>query len=221
MTHPGGATERRRRERTLAWAASLSAFAPLATGAAVAMSQSSAQVADFVRRSVDLLALVSSWWTYRRIGRAPSLTPSAQRRLERRVTLLVAIALGLSGCVTLALTLLRAGRFEPGGNVALGLSVAVLGLLFNGAFWRRYARMQRAHPDAIIDAQRRLYRSKAAVDVSVIVALATVAVAPGHPVAGAVDTAGSLAVAVYLLVASVKTARGAGLVQHAHRPPRA
>lgn len=220
MTHTRGVTERGRRERTLAWAASLSAFAPLATGAAVAMSQSSAQIADFVRRTVDLLALVGSWWTYRRIGRNPSLAPEEVARLERRATLVVAIALGLSGCVMLVLTLTRTGRFEPGGNVTLGLSVAVLGLLFNAAFWRRYARMQRAQPDAIIDAQRRLYRSKAAVDVSVIVALATVAVAPGRPVTSAVDAAGSFAVAAYLLVAAVKTARGAAAGRQADRARR-
>jgi hypothetical protein len=45
------------RERTLLVALLLSLWGPLATGLAVLLSQSTTQVADFVRRSVELVAL--------------------------------------------------------------------------------------------------------------------------------------------------------------------
>lgn len=200
---------RRGRERTLAWAAALSAFAPIVTGAAVVMSQSSTQIADFVRRSVELLALLRSWWVYRTLSRAPSTPPDAVARLERRAGLAVALALGVSGLTMLVVTSARLGRIDPGGDVRLGLAVACLAVVFNGAFWWRYERLQRACADAIIDAQRRFYRAKVAVDLNVIVALCAVAFAPGWRWTAIVDSVGSLAVAGYVLIAALQTARAA------------
>ena len=200
---------RRGRERTLAWAAALSAFAPFVTGAAVVMSQSSTQIADFVRRSVELVALLRSWWVYRTLSRAPSLPPDAVARLERRASLVVALALGVSGLTMLVVTATRLGRIEPGGDVRLGLAVACLAIVFNGAFWWRYERLQSAFADAIIDAQRRFYRAKVVVDLNVIVALCAVAFAPDWNWTAIVDSVGSLAVAGYVLIAALETARGA------------
>ncbi|KAF0194193.1 MAG: hypothetical protein FD169_1988 [Bacillota bacterium] len=45
------------RERTLLIALLLGMWAPLATGYAVLLSHSTTQVADFIRRTVDLVAL--------------------------------------------------------------------------------------------------------------------------------------------------------------------
>lgn len=58
-------------------------------------------------------------------------------------------------------------------------------------------------------AQRRLYGAKVVVDASVIAALATVWIAPRHPVSRPVDLAGSVVVALYLLLTAVRTGRGA------------
>lgn len=193
-----------RGERTLRVALLLSMWAPLTAGIAVLMSQSSTQLADFVRRTVELVALFVSWAVFRRVHRH-HLPADRHRRLERVANLFVAAALLASGTVMLVLALSRARAFEPGGNVLLGLAIAVLGLIVNTWFWRRYARLERQRASAILGAQRDLYRAKAFVDVAVILALSTVALAPEHPATRYVDVGGSGLVAAYLLWSSART----------------
>jgi divalent metal cation (Fe/Co/Zn/Cd) transporter len=191
----------RSRERTLLAAVLLSMWAPLTTGIAVLLSHSTTQLADFVRRSVELVALVVAWRVFRHLQRPGVAGPSpAQRaRLERVAGLSVAAAMGCSGAVMLLLALSRLQDFTPGGNVYPGLIIAVLGLITNSWFWRRYARLNREQHDAVIDSQRQLYQAKAFVDLCVAGALAAVAIDPGHIVTRYVDLLGSLTVAAYLL----------------------
>ncbi|MDF1521850.1 MAG: cation transporter [Trueperaceae bacterium] len=197
----------RQRERTLAIALLLSLAAPFATGYAALISRSATQLADFVRRSVEFVALTTSWAVVRQRRRRPDLSAGQVRRLERRAAQAVAAALAVSGLVTLVVAGGRARTFAPGGDVRLGLLIAGLGLVTNAAFWRRYARLQRLGPNAVIEAQRRLYAAKVAADGVVVVALATVWLAPDHPAARPVDLVGSLAVALYLLVTAVQVGR--------------
>lgn len=195
------------REKTLLLAMLLSLPAPLVTGLAVLSSQSTTQIADFIRRSVELGALISSWWIFRQLQHNAQLDVVAQARLERTAGLSVAGAMGCSGVVMLLLSLSRLTVFEPGGNVTLGLTIAVLGLFFNAAFWRRYAVLTREHYSAVIAAQRGLYRAKTYVDICVVVALAAVAIAPGQPITRYVDVLGSVMVAGYLLWSGLHTAQ--------------
>jgi divalent metal cation (Fe/Co/Zn/Cd) transporter len=207
-----------RRERTLLAALLLSAWGPLATGLGVALSRSTTQVADFVRRTVELAALFISWWAFRRLegGNRPD---AAQRaRLERMAGLAVAAALGCSGLVTLGLTLSRIQHFQPGGNVYPGLAVAGLGLVTNSWFWRRYALLDREQHSPVIAAQRGLYRAKALADLCVMLALAAVAVNPSPVVTRGIDLLGSFGVAVYLLRSCLGTAR-ASVAREAGRWP--
>jgi divalent metal cation (Fe/Co/Zn/Cd) transporter len=198
------------REKTLLAALLLSLWAPFTTGAAVLMSQSTTQVADFIRRTVELVALFVSWQVFRRIQRSPTLPLAEKARIERFAALSVAAAMGISGLVMLGLAASRFSSFTPGGNVTLGLVIAVLGLIVNGWFWRRYTRMTREHYNPVIASQRSLYRAKAFVDLCVIAGLSAVAVAPMHPATRAVDLLGSVAVAFYLLWSSYRTYRPSG-----------
>ena len=196
-----------RRERTLLVALLLSAWAPFVTGWAVVLSQSTTQVADFVRRTVELVAIAVAWAVFRRLRRRDP-APADAARLERIAAWTVAAALAASGGITLLLASRRIDDFAPGGDVRLGLGVAVLGLLTNGWFWRRYAGFARERPGRLMDGQRTLYRAKVAVDACVIAALTSVAVAPGQPVTRWVDLAGSFAVALYLLWSAGRAAVG-------------
>jgi divalent metal cation (Fe/Co/Zn/Cd) transporter len=121
--------------------------------------------------------------------------------------LAVAMAMGCSGVVLLVLALSRAKGFQPGGKVQLGLAIAILGLITNAWFWRRYNIMTREHYSAIIAAQRGLYRAKSCVDLAVITALAAIAAAPAHPLTPYIDIGGSIAVALYLLWSSIRPVR--------------
>lgn len=195
------------RERTLLIALLLSAWGPFVTGYAVLSSQSTTQLADFIRRSVELVALFLSWWVFRRLQRRAALDAAGRERLERVAGVSVAGAMICSGAVMLIVALSRLSVFEPGGNVTLGLVIAVLGLLTNGWFWRRYAAMTREQYSSVIAAQQNLYRAKTFVDLCVVLALAAIAIAPVHPATRYVDILGSITVAGYLLWSGLRTAQ--------------
>ncbi len=197
------------REKTLLISLLLSMWAPLATGIAVIMSTSTTQLADFIRRSAELVALFVSWWVFRYLARNKELGSEKKARMEKISGLCVAAALGVSAIVMLVLVVSRIGTFEPGGNVYPGLVIATLGMIVNTGFWRRYSRLNHEQYNPIIDAQRQLYRAKAFVDLSVIIALGAVAIIPTHPVTRYIDLLGSFALAAYLLWSSVQTAQGA------------
>jgi divalent metal cation (Fe/Co/Zn/Cd) transporter len=194
-----------RREKTLRLAFLLSSFAPVTTGLAVILSTSTTQIADFIRRTVELLALLISWLVFRRLQKNPAAAQAERRRIEALARRSVAAALGISGLVMLFLTLTRLSNFQPGGNVTLGLVIASLGLITNSWFWRRYAHQNQESYDAVIASQVGLYRAKAAVDLCVILALSAIAIAPFHPFTRVIDLAGSGAVAIYLLWSSRQT----------------
>ena len=187
------------REKTLLTALLLSAPGPLVTGIALITSQSTAQLSDFLRRGVELVAIFISWWVFRQLRQNPGMGKLQQARLERSAELSTAGAMIASGIVLLVVVLTRLSAFEPGGNVTMGLVIAVLGLLTNGWFWRRYAVLTREQYSAVIAAQLQLYRAKAAIDLCVVTALTAITVAPGHPATRYVDILGSVIVALYLL----------------------
>jgi len=194
------------REKTLLASLLLSIWAPLATGVAVVHSRSSTQLADFIRRSVELFALLLSWWVFRYLQRNKALDARSTARMEKMAGMSVAGALCCSGAIMLLLSLPRLFAFQPGGNVYPGLVIAVLGLETNAWFWRRYRKLMREQYSSIIDAQRQLYRAKTFVDLCVTVALSSVAAAPAHPATRYVDVTGSLALSVYLLWSGVRAA---------------
>lgn len=193
------------REKTLRGALLLSAPGPLVTGIAVATSHSTTQLADFLRRGVELVAIFISWWVFRQLHRNAAMDATHQARLERAAGLSTAIAMTCSGGVLLIVALSRLAKFQPGGNVTLGLTIAVLGLLTNGWFWRRYSAMTREQYSSVIASQQQLYRAKTFVDLCVVATLAAVAVAPSHPATRYVDLLGSSVVAVYLLWSGLRT----------------
>jgi len=213
------------REKTLLTALLLSAPGPLVTGIAVLSSHSTTQLADFIRRGVELTALFVSWWVFRKIYRDADLDAANQVKLERAAGLSVSGAMVCSGIVMLIVAVSRFSTFEPGGNVYFGLIIAILGLLTNAFFWWRYTVLTREQYSSVIASQRDLYRAKAFVDFCVVTALAAVAIAPGHPAIQYVDVLGSVIVAIYLLWNGLRMAHshlgGArGLINRMQKYPR-
>ncbi len=184
-------------------------WAPLTTGIAVVLSRSTTQVADFIRRSIELVALFVSWWVFRHVERKEGLNPEEKARLERIAGLCVSGALICSSLVMLVLVFSRLSGFQPGGNVYPGLAIATLGLAVNLWFWRRYAALNREQHNPIIASQRQLYLAKAMVDLCVIAALAAVAVNPTHPATRYIDLLGSVAVSAYLFWSGINTGKTA------------
>lgn len=195
------------RAKTLGTSLLLSAPGPLVTGLALIGSHSTTQLADFLRRGVELAAIFISWWVFRKIHGSAPMSEADQARMERAAGMATAGAMVISGLVLLVLALSRLSSFSPGGSVTGGLIIAILGVLTNGWFWRRYAAMNREQYSAVIAAQEQLYRAKTSVDLCVVMALGAVAVAPFHPVTRYVDILGSVVVAGYLLWSGVKAGR--------------
>lgn len=195
------------RQKTLLIALLLSMWAPFVTGYAVVMSTSTTQLADFVRRTVELIALFVSWWVFRHIARNETLAAEKRASMEKISGLCVAAAIGISAIVMLVLTISRIGVVEPGGNVYPGLIIATMGFIVNTWFWRRYTRLNSEQYNSIINAQKQLYQAKAMVDLLVIAALGAVAVAPGHYLTSYIDFLGSFALVGYLFWNAIRTVK--------------
>ena len=190
-------------ERTLLAALLLSAPGPLIISYAAITSRSATQMADFIRRSAELVATFVSWLIFRILRKNPESDVNFSQRLERITNLTVAIAMS---CSAIALFIVGMNRFlseRVTQKVILGLIIAVLGLMVNIWFWIKYASMHKDQPDPVIYAQHKLYRGKAVVDICVVSALLAVTIAPIHPITKYIDGCGSIAVAFYLLYSGI------------------
>lgn len=90
-----------KRERTLLISLLISSLAPIATGIPAIISRSATQIADFLRRTAELLALFVSWWVYRKIFKEadPETGPdhSYRVRMEHIANMTVVGAMACSG----------------------------------------------------------------------------------------------------------------------------
>ncbi|MFT3943337.1 MAG: cation transporter [Ancrocorticia sp.] len=183
----------------------LSAPGPLVVGIGLFFGRSSTQLADFVRRSAELIAIIVSWVIYRKTNKE-DVDLLRRERLERIANICVGIAMCVSGIVMLLLALISDNHEK--GNVIPGLVIAGMGVAVNTWFWLRYRSLNKRTPDAILAVQSRLYRAKSLVDTAVVIALATVLLAPGTPAALFMDKAGSVVVAIYLIINGIIAAKG-------------
>lgn len=189
--------------RTMLMSVIMSAPGPIVVGLGLLVGKSSTQLADFVRRSAELLAIIMAFISYRITGLGSDVERKA--RIERRSNLFVGAVMCISGAAMLFVALFSENGED--GNVIPGLAIAVLGVIANTIFWLRYAALSRREGSSILAVQSRLYRAKSLVDGCVTLALATVALFPGSPAAAWLDFAGSIVVALYLVYCGGKTIR--------------
>lgn len=189
--------------RTLLMSVLMSSPGPLVVGLGLLTGRSSTQIADFVRRSSELLAILMAFAVYK-ITTKENVCDEAQRvKLERISNIFVGAMMCIGGSFMIALTLMS--DLSDKGNVIPGLTIAVLGVIANTIFWRKYTRLNKTEPNAILAVQARLYRAKSLVDGCVTIALLSVAIAPGSQVSMWLDFIGSIIVALYLVWCGVKT----------------
>lgn len=188
---------------TLMWSVIMSAPGPLVVGLGLLAGRSSTQIADFARRSAELLAIIMSFVVYQLTTQNGACDEGRRQILEKRSNRFVGGMMCLAGTImaVLALTVTN----DDKGNVIPGLSIAVMGVIANSIFWYRYTRLNRTEPNAIIAVQARLYRAKTLVDISVTTALLSVLIAPQNPISDWLDLVGSLIVAGYLILCGIKT----------------
>lgn len=191
--------------RTLLLSVLMSAPGPLILGLGLLEGHSSTQIADFVRRSAELLAIIMAYVTYLVTTRDSMADPNRRARVERFSNLFVGAMMCLGGSLMLVLALVA--NSEDKGNVIPALAIAVMGVVANTLFWRKYARLNRADPNPILAVQVRLYRAKSLVDGCVTLALLAVLLLPDSPASAWLDRIGSAVVAVYLVFCGVQTIR--------------
>lgn len=189
--------------RTLMWSVIMSSPGPLVLGLGLLAGRSSTQIADFFRRSAELLAIIMSFVVYRLTTREDSQDIQRKERLERMSNRFVGAMMCLGGSFMVFLALFS--ETEDKGNVIPGLTIAILGVIANTIFWRKYSKLNKAQPNAILAVQARLYRAKSLVDACVTTALLSVAIAPASQVSLYLDFIGSLIVAVYLIWCGIRT----------------
>lgn len=194
--------------RTLLMSVLMSSPGPIVVGLGLFMGKSSTQLADFVRRSSELLAIIVSYAVYTVTNRDGYEDAEKKMRLERYSNLFVGTAMCLGGAAMLLIALFSEN--EEKGNVIPGLVIAVLGVIANTLFWLKYTKLSRESGNAILAVQSRLYRAKSLVDICVTTALGAVALFPDSKAAYYLDLIGSVIVAVYLMWCGIKTMRENG-----------
>ena len=195
--------QQRSGSRTLLWSVIMSAPGPLIVGLGLLSGKSATQAADFLRRSAELLGILMAYITYQLTSREGE--EEKKTRLERFSNLFVGAMMCLGGSIMLLLAVVS-GNTEK-GNVIPGLSIALLGVIANTLFWRKYTRLNKAEPNPILAVQARLYRAKSLVDGCVTVVLLSVAAAPGAGFSQWLDRIGSAVVALYLVWCGLRTIR--------------
>ena len=190
-------------ERTLLWSVIMSSPGPLVVGLGLLSGRSSTQIADFVRRSSELLAIIMSYLTYRLTTKEGHCDVQKKEKLEQKSNGFVGLMMCVGGAFMILLALMN--ETQDKGNVIPGLTIAVLGVVANSIFWRKYTRLNHEEPNPILMVQARLYRATTLVDSCVTIALFSVVLFPNSSVSYWLDLIGSLIVATYLIYCGART----------------
>lgn len=190
---------------TLLLSVLMSAYGPVILGLGLRVGHSSTQIADFTRRTAELLALIVALIVYTATNGRRDMDALQKQRWETRGNRFTGVIMCISGLSMLILSFLAADGDK--GNVVPALVIAVLGVIANSIFWRRYSVLYRRQNNAILGVQARLYGAKSAVDICVTIALAAVLAFPGTRVSFWLDRVGTVLVALYMIRCGVKTIR--------------
>lgn len=192
----------KRGSRTLLASLLLSAPGPLVLGLGLLVGNSTTQIADFVRRTVELVATFVSWSVYRSTAELPSSDVN-RTRLERRADMYVASAMIVSGLVMGSLAIAGLTRQSDKGNLVPALVIAILSVISNGIIAVNYSISWKKTPNRVLQAQRTLYRTKTVVDAFVCATLIAVITLTGNT-QRILDLSGGLFVTAVLLVNGFK-----------------
>jgi divalent metal cation (Fe/Co/Zn/Cd) transporter len=203
-----------KQEKTMIIALILSMWGPIITGIAVTMNESTTQLADFVRRTVEFLVLVVSWQFYRYIN-THQINIAKRFKLERFVKRAIALTMLISGVFLLLISIDKMiNPVNPTGQIYLGLTIASLGFLVNGFLWRKYVHFNKQTPNTIIHAQVNLYQVKTIMDIFVIIALLSIPLFSYSKTSYWIDLVGTLFIIIYMIYTSYITFTKTQFVDH-------
>ncbi len=163
---------KKKKGNTLKAAWILSLGAPLVTGIAFILGRTNILLADFFRRTAELLALFLSWVVFRKVAKGSNREYNyGYYKLEDVSSLFVGLIMIVSFVIILYSSLNRLLHPTPSGWLIPGLIIASLGFLVNGWFWQQNYRLNNRESTPVFEAQWRLYRAKTLIDFFIIITL--------------------------------------------------
>lgn len=184
-------------KRTLLLSVLMSSPGPLIVGISLITGKSSTQLADFIRRTIELLAIILSFIVYCITVKDDKVDEIKKQKLEKGANIFVSVAMVLSGIVMTFLALFSTDTDQ--GNVIPGLIIALMSVTANSLFWVKYTKLGQAENSKILILQSKLYRAKTFVDASVVITLSTVLLSTNVLVEHYFDMVGTLCVSAYLI----------------------
>lgn len=185
-------------ERTLLMSVIMSSPGPIVVGIGLIVGRSSTQLADFLRRTAELLAIIVSYFIYKILNKKGDREKEVNKdKLENIANKFVGFAMLISGIVIVVIAIFSANSEK--GNVIPGLSIAFLGLITNTWFWLRYSKLGKINGDSILLVQSKLYGAKSFVDACVFIVLLLVLFFPLTSISYFADIGGSFIVSIYLI----------------------
>ena len=188
-------------KKTLLLSIITSSPGPLVIGLGLLIGKSSTQIADFVRRSIELLAIILAFIVFTLTTKDDNVDEIKKQKYEKNTNIFVSIAMIVSGIIMIILAI--SSKQEDKGNVIPGLVIAGLGFIANSFFWIRYNKLSKETNNKILKVQSRLYRAKTFVDCSVVIALSVVLFSTNPIVAYYFDLIGTICVSVYLIFTGI------------------
>ena len=190
-------------KKTLLLSVILSSFGPLVVGLGLKQGKSATQLADFVRRSIELLAIILSYIVFCITSKEDSRENFKKENYENFTNIFVSIAMIISGLVMTFLVLTSKGNET--GNVTSGLIIAISGVVANSLFHRKYKRLFKESGNKILEVQSKLYLAKTFVDTSVTIALGVVLLSTNPTVSYCFDLVGTICVSIYMIFTGAKS----------------
>lgn len=195
---------RRKKERTLRIAWIMSLAAPLITGLAFYYGRTTVLLANFFRRSSELLSLFLSWYVFKKVSSGPDENYNyGYYKMEDAASLVVGLVMNLSFILVLYNGIHRFRNPTSSGWLLPGLIIAGGGLIISLWFWQRNYRLSKRKSTPIFEAQWRLYRAKALIDFTVFLTLFLNIMFEKERIALYVDSIGSILISFFLLVSGI------------------
>jgi len=163
-------------------------------------------LADFLKTSIELIAITLSWVAIRRINRGGGKTYEyGLGKLENISSLFVALVMLLSFLIITAnavRNIITPGHIEGIGLwVSIGAQIVYSGI--NGALYLKNRRLSRESPSPLMDSQTRLFMTRFVGNVFILISLGLSIAFAGQKWASYIDPAASLVIALSILSATL------------------
>jgi cation diffusion facilitator family transporter len=172
---------------------------------AVIMANSVMLLSDLLKSGSETAATFLSWLAVRRVRQGESFDYNyGQGKLENISSLAVAGAMALSWLIVTFSAIERLRHPTPIGRIGFALFVTGGAGLINAGLWRKNRQLALKEPSPIIDSQLRLYRTKTAANICVVLSLILSAVFRGRTWAAFIDPAGAFLISGFLLLSAYR-----------------